>query len=99
MNRREMMLVALSTIGGVVFGSPTLHVVAGEVPVSDASRAVLSSVRSEMVRVLAEMIIPATGTPGAIEAGVPALLGAKTFLDYNPVLNAWNQAHDVPTST
>jgi hypothetical protein len=90
------MLMALSAIGGVVFGSPTLRVVAGETPVSNASRAVLSGVQSEMVGVLAEMIIPATDTPGAIEAGVPALVGAKTFLDYNPVLNAWNQAHDVP---
>ena len=74
MNRREMMLAAISTMAGVMVGSPTLRVIAGEAPTTSASRVVLQGHQPEMVRVLAEMIIPATDTPGAIEAGVPRFI-------------------------
>ena len=74
MNRREMMLAAISTMAGVMVGSPTLRVIAGEAPTTSASRVVLQGHQPEMVRVLAEMILPATDTPGAIEAGVPRFI-------------------------
>ena len=74
MNRRELLLAAISTMAGVMVGSPTLRVIAGEVPTASASRVVLQGHQPEMVRVLAEMIIPATDTPGAIEAGVPRFI-------------------------
>jgi hypothetical protein len=74
MNRRELLLAAVSTMAGVMVGSPTLRVIAGEVPTASASRVVLQGHQPEMVRVLAEMIIPATDTPGAIEAGVPRFI-------------------------
>ncbi len=74
MNRRELLLAAISTMAGVMVGSPTLRVIAGEVPPASASRVVLQGHQPEMVRVLAEMIIPATDTPGAIEAGVPRFI-------------------------
>ncbi len=74
MNRRELLLAAISTMAGVMVGSPTLRVIAGEAPTASASRVVLQGHQPEMVRVLAEMIIPATDTPGAIEAGVPRFI-------------------------
>ena len=74
MNRRELLLAAISTMAGVMVGSPTLRVIAGAAPTASASRAVLQGHQPEMVRVLAEMIIPATDTPGAIEAGVPRFI-------------------------
>ena len=74
MNRREMMLAAISTMAGVMVGSPTLRVIAGEAPTTSASRVVLQGHQPEMVRVLAEMILPATDTLGAIEAGVPRFI-------------------------
>jgi hypothetical protein len=74
MNRRELLLAAISTIGGVLVGSPTLRVIAGETPTAVASRSVLHGRQPEMISVLAEMIIPATDTPGAIDAGVPAFI-------------------------
>jgi len=74
MNRRELLLAAVSTMGGVMVGSPTLRVIAGDAPTAAASRAVLQGRQPEMVRVLAEMIIPVTDTPGAADAGVPAFI-------------------------
>jgi len=75
MNRRELLLAVISTMGGVMVGSPTLRVIAGEAPTATASRTVLQGRQPEMVSVLAEMIVPETDTPGAIEAGVPAFIG------------------------
>lgn len=74
MNRRELLVAAISAMGGVMVGSPTLRVIAGEAPTATASRVVLQGRQPEMVSVLAEMIIPATDTPGAIDAGVPAFI-------------------------
>lgn len=74
MNRRDLLLAAASTLGGVMIGSPTLRVMAGGSPAATASRAIFSAEQSHTISALAGMIIPATDTPGAIETGVPAFV-------------------------
>lgn len=40
MNRRELLLAAISTMAGVMGGSPTLRVIAGKAPTAVPSRPV-----------------------------------------------------------
>lgn len=74
LNRRDLILAIASAAGGVFLGTPTLRVMAGEVPSAEPSREMFSDLESRMIAVLAEMIIPETDTPGAIEAGTPAYI-------------------------
>ncbi|MBK6287043.1 MAG: gluconate 2-dehydrogenase subunit 3 family protein [Gammaproteobacteria bacterium] len=74
MNRRKMLLAVASAMGGAMLGSATLRVLAGEVPAAAASRALFDANTSQLVSVLAEMIIPETDTPGAIAAGTPQFI-------------------------
>ena len=74
MNRRQFMLTAVTAMGGAFLGSPSYRVLAGEAPLPEASREVLTVTQKQMVSVLAEMIIPSTDTPGAVQAGVPAFI-------------------------
>ena len=74
MNRREMLLAAASAMGGAMLGSATLRVLAGEVPVASASKKLFDAGTSQLISVLAEMIIPETDTPGAIAAGTPLFI-------------------------
>jgi hypothetical protein len=74
MNRRDLLLTAAQMMGGILIGSPTLRVLAGEAPDAKASRAIFSGAQSQTVAALAEMIIPQTDTPGAIAAGVPGFI-------------------------
>jgi len=73
MHRRDVLIAALSAAGALI-GSPTLRVLAGEAPTSQPAAAVLDSRQRLLVSELAEMIIPATDTPGAISAGVPGFI-------------------------
>jgi len=73
-NRRDLILAVASATGGMLLGTPTLRVMAGEVPSAEPSHRIFSGVESRMIAVLAEMIIPETDTPGAIEAGTPAFI-------------------------
>lgn len=73
-NRRDLILAIASATGGMCFGTPALRVMAGETPSAVPSRQIFSDVESRMIAVLAEMIIPQTDTPGAIEAGTPAFI-------------------------
>lgn len=68
MNRRDLIKFALLTSASASI-SRGLH--AGVSTTSKASSAVFNDVQRKMVSVLAELIIPTTDTPGAIEAGVP----------------------------
>ena len=100
MNRRDMMLRTLAAMTGVMGGTPVLRVLPGEAPTRTASHAVFDANGTASVAALCEMIIPATDTPGAIEAGVPGFLGMmvadwytdterKIFLDGLLELNTW----------
>jgi hypothetical protein len=75
MNRRHLMHLVVAALGTAALpGSATLRAIAGEKPHAQASRPVFDAAQRQLVDVLAEMIIPATDTPGAREAGVPAFI-------------------------
>ena len=73
-NRRDLMIVIATSLGGVALGTPSLRTLAGEVPTAVPSREIFSAIEAQMISTLAEMIIPETDTPGAIAAGVPGFL-------------------------
>lgn len=74
MNRREILKMASIAFGAGFSGSLSLRVLAGEVPTAQASRALFKDGTKKMVATLTELIIPATDTPGAIEAGTPTFV-------------------------
>lgn len=74
MNRREILKIAAVLMGGGLSGSLSTNVLAGLAPTNQPSRAVFSTPIRKSVAILAEMIIPKTDTPGAIEAGAPAFI-------------------------
>ena len=77
MNRRHLLHLVVAALGTAALpGSPTLRAIAGEKPHAQASRAVFDAAQRQLVDLLAEMIVPATDTPGALEAGVPAFIEA-----------------------
>lgn len=74
MNRREILKIVAVLMGGGLSGSLSANVLAGSVPTNQPSRVVFSKPIRKTVSILAEMIIPKTDTPGAIEAGTPAFI-------------------------
>ncbi|HSB95489.1 MAG TPA: gluconate 2-dehydrogenase subunit 3 family protein [Spongiibacteraceae bacterium] len=74
MNRREILKIAAAIMGAGLSGSLSQNVLAGLSPTAKPSRAIFNANSSKTVAVLAEMIIPKTDTPGAIEAGAPAFI-------------------------
>jgi hypothetical protein len=73
-NRREILKIAAAIMGAGLSGSLSQNVLAGLVPTDKPSRIVFDESSRKMLAVLAEMIIPKTETPGAIEAGAPAFI-------------------------
>ena len=75
MNRRHLMHLVVAALGTAALpGSATLRAIAGEQPHAQASRPGVDAAQRHLVDLLAEMIIPATDTPGAREADVPAFI-------------------------
>ena len=74
MNRREILKITAALLGAGLSGSLSQNVMAGLVPTDKPTRTVFDARSSKMVAVLAELIIPKTETPGAIEAGAPAFI-------------------------
>jgi hypothetical protein len=72
--RRDLLQLSLAALGGSLLGSASLRVLGGESPTRSPSRALFDAPTRALVAELAEMIIPATDTPGAMGAGVPAFL-------------------------
>jgi gluconate 2-dehydrogenase gamma chain len=70
-NRREMLRLATVLLGSAVSASMTRGVLAGALPSDQPSRRIFSDEARAMTATLAELIIPKTDTPGALEAGVP----------------------------
>lgn len=71
MNRRELLKNAAVLLGGVASASVAQAVLAGVDGRVKIVTPVFSSTQRKMTEVLADMIIPRTDTPGAIDAGVP----------------------------
>jgi hypothetical protein len=68
------MKIAATLLGAGLSGSLSQNVMAGLLPTDKPARAVFDEITRKKVAVLAEMIIPQTDTPGAIEAGAPAFI-------------------------
>lgn len=74
MQRRDILkFTALALVGGLS-GSLARNVMAGALPTNKIALKLFNEEQRTMVAVLAELIIPKTDTPGAIEAGVPAFI-------------------------
>lgn len=74
MNRREILKITAIMLGAGLSGSLSVNVLAGLVPTAKPSKGVFDEIAQKKVAVLAELIIPKTDTPGAIDAGVPAFI-------------------------
>lgn len=74
MNRRELLLRTSVLLGGAVSASIARGIVAAEQAATSAATTVFDSEQRAQVASIAELIIPTTDTPGAIEAGVPAFI-------------------------
>jgi hypothetical protein len=73
-NRREILKIAAAMLGAGLSGSLAQNVLAGLAPTAKPSRILFDDTSRKTLAVLAEMIIPKTDTPGAIEAGAPAFI-------------------------
>jgi hypothetical protein len=71
MNRRELLKNAAILLGGLSSASVANALLAGVDGRVKISSPLFTAVQKKMTAVLAEMIIPRTDTPGAIDAGVP----------------------------
>jgi hypothetical protein len=74
MNRRDLIRRLAATAGGSLAANWLDAVVASADPQRTPFESRLGPDERAMIRDLAEMIIPRTGTPGAIEAGVPEFI-------------------------
>ena len=74
MNRREILKITALFMGAGLSGSLSQNVIAGLVPTDKPTHQIFDAHSSKMVSILAELIIPKTDTPGAIEAGAPAFI-------------------------
>lgn len=83
MNRRELLKRIAIVTGAGFSGSLAQNVMAGIAPTAAPSKAIFDAETSKMVTTLAEMIIPKTDTPGAIEAGVPKFIEMMVADWYN----------------
>ena len=88
MNRRELLIKA-ATLMGAAITAPVLSAVTAY---SSASKkqahlyqglSIFSPQERKMIDVLAEMIIPETDTPGAIQAGVPDFIDTLVSVWYS----------------
>lgn len=74
MNRREILKITATLLGAGLSGSLSRNVTAGLLPTSQPAKAVFDERTHKIVAILAELIIPRTDTPGAIDAGAPAFI-------------------------
>jgi hypothetical protein len=83
MNRRDILKYMMMATGAGFTGSLAQQVMAGAAPTATPSKALFDAATAKKVAVLAEMIIPKTDTPGAIEAGVPKFIEMMVSDWYN----------------
>src|SRR5688572_23899183 len=68
MNRRDLLRRAILLAGGVGLGSASFELLAR----TKATARFFSAAHYELLQEVADIIIPRTDTPGAVDAGVPA---------------------------
>ena len=74
MDRRTLLKNTAILLGGIASSSVTRAVLAGVDGRVAIEKPIFTAIQREKCSLLAEMIIPQTDTPGAIEAGVPHFL-------------------------
>lgn len=74
MDRRTLLKNTAILLGGIASSSVTRAVLAGIDGRAPIAKPIMTGLQREQCAVLAEMIIPQTDTPGAIEAAVPHFL-------------------------
>lgn len=74
MQRREILKFTVLALAGGLSGSLARNVMAGALPTQKVALTLFNEEQRSMVAALAELIIPKTDTPGAIEAGAPAFI-------------------------
>lgn len=76
MDRRTLMQQAVLLIGATAVPSQVWAATAGSPSAESMAKHQLDPARFELLSAFADLIIPATDTPGALEAGVPGRLDA-----------------------
>ncbi|MGI9284244.1 MAG: gluconate 2-dehydrogenase subunit 3 family protein [Pseudomonadales bacterium] len=84
MNRRELLKRSACVLGGVASGTLTHAVLAGVDGRAKIENPLLNAGQRSAVAAIAELIIPQTDTPGAIEAGVPHFIELMVSDWYTP---------------
>lgn len=74
MQRRDLLKLSLALVGSAASASVSRAVQAGVNEQSTPAKSVLSPSQQGSVKLLSDMIIPPTDTPGAVDAGVPAFI-------------------------
>lgn len=75
MDRREAIKRTAILMGGVVFAPTMAGVMKGCTPSSEKwTPSIFNKAQADLTRALADTIIPATDTPGAVNAGVPGFI-------------------------
>lgn len=82
MNRRDLLKLALCTVASA---SISRGLNAGVSTKSEISQATFNDTQRRMISILAELIIPTTDTPGAIDAGVPNFIEVMVSDWYTPI--------------
>lgn len=75
MNRRRLLQLSTALLGGAVSTSVSRALLAGVTAAAESTDSPFDAHQSKAVRLLCEMIIPTTDTPGAVAAGVPDFIG------------------------
>ena len=84
MDRRELLKMAGLTLGMAISPSCRQALESGVDLAAAPVGGMLSPDQQQIITVLAEMIIPATDTPGAVDAGVPAFIQQIVVDWYTP---------------
>lgn len=104
LSRREMLSLSLKLLGGAMSASVLEALAAGGPTQTAPTRDVFPGDSRAIMAELAEMIIPRTDTPGALDAGVPAFVEGivadwyseqerRIFIDGLLTIDAWCTEH------
>jgi hypothetical protein len=84
MNRRELLTQLALAAGGTLVSAVAEAALRGAALHVPPAQSALQPLERELVRQLAELILPRTDTPGAIDAGVPAFIDQIVSNWYSP---------------